>query len=48
MHLAKDVVVVVYYIKMTHTAKEQNQMKHNKTLFFFLQKAYSYILVSYV
>lgn len=47
MHLAKDVVVVVYYIKMTHTAKEQNQMKHNKTLF-FLQKAYSYILVSYV
>lgn len=43
MHLAKDVVVVVYYIKMTHTAKEQNQMKHNKTLFFFtegLQKAH--------
>lgn len=37
MHLAKDVVVVVYYIKMTHTAKEQNQMKHNKTLFFFTE-----------
>lgn len=38
MHLAKDVVVVVYYIKMTHTAKEQNQMKHNKTLFFFYRR----------
>lgn len=34
MHLAKDVLVIVYYIKMSHTAKEQNQMKHNKTHFF--------------
>lgn len=40
MHLAKDVLVVVYYIKMSHTAKEQNQMKHNKP-HFFVQKAYS-------
>lgn len=47
MHLAKDLVVVVDYIKMTHTAKELNQMKHNKPQFFFVQKAYS-ILVSYV
>lgn len=47
MHLAKDLVVVVDYIKMSHTAKEPNQMKHNKTpLFFFVQKAYS-VLVSY-
>lgn len=34
MHLAKYVLVVVYYIKMSRTAKEQNQMKHNKTHFF--------------
>lgn len=35
MHLAKDLVVVVdYYIKMSHTAKEPNQMKHNKPQFF--------------
>lgn len=34
MHLAKDLVVVVDYIKMSHTAKEPNQMKHNKTHFF--------------
>lgn len=34
MHLAKKVLVAVYYIKMSHTAKEQNQMKHNKTHFF--------------
>lgn len=40
MHLAKYVLVVVYYIKMSLTAKEQNQMKHNKT-HFFVQKAYS-------
>lgn len=35
MHLAKVLVVAVDYIKMSHTAKEQNQMKYNKTLFFF-------------
>lgn len=37
MHLAKDVLVVVYYIKMSHTAKKQNQMKHNKTHFFYTE-----------
>lgn len=47
MHLAKDLVVVVDYIKMSHTAKEANQMKHNKTQSFFVQKAYIE-LVSYV
>lgn len=49
MHLAKVLVVAVDYIKMSHTAKERNQMKYNKTLFFFffVQKAYS-ILVSHV
>lgn len=35
MHLAKVLVVAVDYIKMSHTAKERNQMKYNKTLFFF-------------
>lgn len=35
MHLAKYVLVVVYYIKMSLTAKEQNQMKHNKTHFLY-------------
>lgn len=34
MHLAKDLVVVVVYIKMSHTAKEPNKMKHNKPHFF--------------
>lgn len=47
MHLAKDLAVVVDYIKMSHTAKKPNQMKHNNPLFFFVQKAYS-VLVSYV
>lgn len=35
MHLAKDLVVVVDNIKMSHTAKEPNQMKYNKTHYFF-------------
>lgn len=35
MHLAKDLAVVVDYIKMSHTAKKPNQMKHNNPLFFF-------------
>lgn len=38
MHLAKDLVVVVDYIKMSHTAKEPNQVKHNKPHFFFLYR----------
>lgn len=46
MHLAKDLVVVVDNIKMSHTAKEPNQMKYNKMhYFFFVQKAYSVLVI---
>lgn len=47
MHLAKDVLVVVYYIKMSHTAKEQNQMKHNKTHFFLYRRLTAYKSLMY-
>lgn len=38
MHLAKDLVMVVDNIKMSHTAKEPNQMKYNKMHYFFLYR----------
>lgn len=38
MHLAKDLVVVVDNIEMSHTAKEPNQMKYNKMHYFFLYR----------
>lgn len=42
MHLAKVLVVAVDYIKMSHTAKEQNQMKYNKTHFFLYRRLTAY------